>query len=223
MPEYNLNTTVCLVYSLCKAIKNCVDSMWYICRYIAYPRQIYGMNTKIPIYARYMEWIPKSRLKSNLENSRSEFEQCTSIEKVWCTPHWGTDIWILYSRPTDTLHRNIEILHPLVFNTHFQAFSIAFSYLEVSDALMLVFISVFVLLSTGAVQRVKSMSGSKKSQGGWLLPTELWDRKMRGGLYMRRVSARNEFGIPFCYFSYSQSFLLLQKEGLKIKYFSWNM
>ena len=32
------------------------------------------MNTKIPA-------------KSNLENSRSEFEQCTSIEKVWCTPH----------------------------------------------------------------------------------------------------------------------------------------
>ena len=30
-----------------------------------------------------------------------------------------------------------------------------------------------VLLSTGAVRRVKSMSGSKKSQGGWLLPTEL--------------------------------------------------
>ena len=172
-----------------------------------------------------MEWMPKSQLKSNLENSRSEFEQCTSIEKVWCTPHWGTDIWILYSRPTDTLHRNIEIHHPLVLQ---HTFSSSQYCIQLSRTQVLRYIGIYkcicaeVLLSTGAVRRVKSMSGSKKSQGGWLLPTELWDRKMRGGLYMRRVSARNEFGIAFSYPSYSQSFLLLQKERFKIKCFSWN-
>ena len=166
------------------------------------------MNTKIPA-------------KSNLENSRSEFEQCTSIEKVWCTPHWGTDIWILYSRPTDTLHRNIEIHHPPVFNTHLKLLELHSSY----RTQMLRYVGIYkcicaeVLLSTGAVRRVKSMSGSKKSQGGWLLPTELWDRKMRGRLYMRRWALEMNLELHFLIFHTHTKFSPFTKRRIENQIF----
>ena len=172
-----------------------------------------------------MELIPKTRLKSNLENSRSEFEQCTPIEKVWCTPHWGTDIWILYSRPTDTLHRNIEIHHPPVFNTHFKALSIAFNYLGLRCSDILVFINVFVLKCFWALGQcgvLKAWVGRRKVKeaGSFQLNCEIgrWGVGCTWGGWALEMNLELHFLILHTL----KVFSFYKKKDSKSNIFSWN-
>ena len=149
-----------------------------------------------------MEWIPKSRLKVISRTADLSLNSAHQLKRYGAPPTEGQTYE--YCIPAQRIHCT-EILKSTThqFSTHILKLLVLHSSYRTQ---MLRYVGIYkcicaeVLLSTGAVRRVKSMSGSEKSQGGWLLPTELWDRKMRGRLYMRRWALEMNLELHFLIF-----------------------